>query len=206
MPVITDILRDGQQAGRDELTATFNRGYFLNALETERQLALEAGQPFVVCLVDIDQLRNVNAQYGQRVGNTVLSGLADQLRAVLDLPQWQNLRCLPARHDGDSLILLLPGCRLQRAEQFAQVLGRRIAGAVFAGGVRITVSIAVTAFSAGDTVDGLLTRAEQTLHLAKQFGTDSIETAPTPELKRGKASITRLPVAWQGTGPSSGRS
>jgi diguanylate cyclase (GGDEF)-like protein len=200
-----DSLHSGSNAVRDDLTSTFSRGYFVTALETEREVALESGKPFVVCLIDVDQLRTVNEQFGQRVGDTVLVAVAELVRSTLDLPQWQNLPCLMARYDGDGLVLLLPGCRLQRGEQFAHVVNRRVADSVFAGGVRVTVTIAATAFASGDSVDSLLARVEKTMYVAKQFGLDSVEIARTPEFRPAKATITRLPVAWHGAGKPGGR-
>ena len=191
-------MSSGGNAVRDALTASFSRSYFLDAVEIERQFAVETGRPFVLCLIDVDQLRNINDRFGQRAGDSVVAGVAETVRRTLDLPQWQNLRCLQARFDGDSIILLLPGCRLDRGEQFAHVLRRRVCDAIFTDEVAVTVSIAVTAYTTGDTVDEILGRTERTLHLAKQFGNDSVETARTPEPTQRAASVTRLPVEWQG--------
>jgi len=101
------------------------------------------------------------------------------------------------RYDGDSVILLLPGCRLARAEQFGHVLRQRISAPE---GMRpaITASFAVAAFKGDDTIDDLLARTEKTMCLAKQFGGDCVEVSRTAELTRDLASVTRLPVAWQG--------
>jgi len=188
---------EGGNAVRDELTATFCRSYSLDAIEIERQLAIETGRPFSVCLLDIDQLRNVNDEYGLAAGDAVVAGIADTVRQTLDQPQWQNLRCLQARFDGDTLILLLPGCSGQRAEQFAHVLRRRIADAVYCGTVSVTVSLAVASWTSGESVDELIARAERTMHLAKQFGGDAVESLRCNEPKRQTATVTRLPVAFR---------
>lgn len=197
MPSSSESPARDRRAVRDGLTKTFSRPYFLKLLDDERRFAVEMGKPFCVCLVDIDQLRKINEQSGIRTGDASLAGTAEVIRGTLDLPQWHNLRCLMGRYDGDSLILLLPGCRLHRTEQFAYVLKRRIAREACPG-VPLTVSISVAACKGDDSVDGLLARLEKTLCLAKQFGGDSIEIARTAELTCDLASVTRLPVAWQG--------
>jgi diguanylate cyclase (GGDEF)-like protein len=184
-------------AARDGLTGAFTRPYFLNLLADETRFAVEMGKPFSVCLIDVDQLRKVNEQAGLGAGDAVLAGTAEAVRLVLDLPQWHNLRCLMGRYDGDCLILLMPGCRLDRAEQFAHVVKRRIAAGDL-GDVAVTASVAVAACRREDTVDDLLARAEKTLCLAKQFGGDIVEVARTAELTRDLASVTRLPVTWHG--------
>jgi len=184
-------------AARDGLTGAFSRPYFLNLLADECLFAVEMGKPFCVCLIDVDQLRKINEKAGMAAGDTLLAAIAETLRGALDLPQWQNLRCLMGRYDGDSLMLLLPGCRLDRAEQFAHVLKRRIA-AIERDGLGTTASIAVAAFKGDDTIDGLLARTEKTMCLAKQFGGNAVEVSRTAELTRDLASVTRLPVVWQG--------
>jgi diguanylate cyclase (GGDEF)-like protein len=187
----------GGSAVRDELTAAFSRSYFIDAVEIERQLAVETGRAFSVCLIDIDQLRNVNDQYGLLAGDAVVAGVAETIRQSLDLPQWQNLRCLQARFDGDSLILLLPGCPVQRAEQFAHVVRRRVTDEEYAGSISVTISLAVTAYSDSESLDELLARAERTMNLAKQFGGDCVEVVRLREPKRQTATVTRLPVAFK---------
>ena len=184
-------------AARDGLTGAFTRHYFLSLLADECRFALEMGKPFVVCLIDIDELRKINEMLGISTGDAVIADLADSVRVTLDSEPWQNLRCLMGRYDGDSLMLLLPGCRLDGAEQFAHDIRRQIAENDYAE-TPITASIAVAAFKSDDTVDELVARTEKTMHLAKQFGGDAVEVSRTAELTRELASVTRLPVTWQG--------
>jgi diguanylate cyclase (GGDEF)-like protein len=197
MPESTGSILRNRNATRDGLTAAFNRPHFLGLLSDEARFAVDVGKPFSVCLIDVDQLRKFNEQHGVSKGDELLAETAESIRATLDLPQWGNLRCLMGRYDGDSLMLLLPGCRLARAEQFAHVIRQRIAAA-HENGSGVTVSIAVAAFKGDDTVDDLLARTEKTMCLAKQFGGNGVEVSRTAELTRDLASITRLPVAWQG--------
>lgn len=193
----TESIVQSRYAARDGLTAAFTRHYFLSLLADEHRFAVEMGKPFCVCLIDLDQLRKVNEQHGISKGDATLAATAETIRATLDLPQWGNLRCLMGRYDGDSLMLLLPGCRLVRAEQFAHIIRQRIAASDSHGNT-ITASIAVAAFKGDDTIDDLLARTEKTMCLAKQFGGDCVEVSRTAELTRDLASVTRLPVAWQG--------
>jgi diguanylate cyclase len=197
MPESTEKTIRGRYSARDGLTAAFTRHYFLSLLGDESRFATEVGKPFCVCLVDIDQLRKVNEEHGISAGDALLARAAEAIRATLDQQQWGNLRCLMGRYDGDSLMLLMPGCRLDRAEQFAHVVRQRISAAV-QDGLSVTASIAVAAFKSDDTVDALLARTEKTMFLAKQFGGDGVEVSRTAELTRDLASVTRLPVTWRG--------
>ena len=197
MSVSYDPSRRALQTAHDGLTAAFTRPYFLKLLADERRFSLEMGTPFCICLIDVDQLRKLNETDGIHAGDAILAGLAESVRNTLDLPQWQNLRVLIGRYDGDCFGLLMPGCRLDRAEKFAHVLRLRLerTDPRHRG---ITASFAIAAFKGDDTVDELLARAEKTMCLAKQFGGNGIEISRTIEFTRDLASVTRLPVAWHG--------
>jgi diguanylate cyclase (GGDEF)-like protein len=175
-----------QQAARDPLTAAFARPHFMKLLTNECRFALEMGKPFSIALIDIDQMRKLNDRIGITAGDAMLAGAAEAVRAVLDQPQWHNLRALMGRFDGDSLMLLLPGCRLDRAEQFAWVVKQHIAR-IEQDGCGMTASLAIAAFKRDDSIDELLARVEKTLCLAKQFGGDAVEVACASACPSGAA-------------------
>ena len=117
---------------------------------------------------------------GARDRAILLRETAERIATALRDPDWSMHDGLLARFDGDCFIVMLHWCRLSFTERLAEDLRRRIARASFAQGLRVTVSIAVSAHRRGESIDALLARTERTLHLAKQFGGDRIETARTP--------------------------
>ena len=168
------------EAHTDALAGALSRAEFLEALA--RAVAEERGAASTVLfLVDVDQLRNVNDRHGQVAGDAVLRETAERIATALRDPDWSMHEGLLARFDGDGFIVMLRWCRLSFTERLAEDLRQRIARASFAHGLRVTVSIAVSAHRRGESIDVLLARTERTLHLAKQFGGDRIETARTPE-------------------------
>ena len=167
------------EAEADALAGALSRAEFLEALA--RAVAEERGAASTVLfLVDVDQLRNVIDRHGQAAGDAVLRETAERIATALRDPDWSMHDGLLARFDGDCFIVMLHWCRLSFTERLAEDLRRRIARASFAQGLRVTVSIAVSAHRRGESIDALLARTERTLHLAKQFGGDRIETARTP--------------------------
>ena len=164
----------------DALAQALSRAEFLATLA--RAVAEERGAASTVLfLVDVDQLRNVNDRHGQAVGDAVLRETAERIAAALRDPDWSMHEGVLARFDGDGFIVMLRWCRLSFTERLAEDLRKRIARAPFPQGLRVTVSIGVSAHRRGESIDALLARTERTLHLAKQFGGDRIETARTPE-------------------------
>jgi diguanylate cyclase (GGDEF)-like protein len=175
----------------DALAAALSRTDFLASLAAA--VAEERGAASTVLfLVDVDQLRNVNDRHGQAAGDAVLRETAERLTTALREPDWSIHSGVLARFDGDGLMVMLRSCRLTFTERFAEDLRQRIGRVPFAPGLRVTVSIAVSAHRRGESIDAFLARIEKTLHLAKQFGGDRIEIArtPAPRLRRALPTST----------------
>lgn len=164
--------------------------HFLDLLAEEKTFADRNELGFLLCLVDVDQLRNVNDQAGQRAGDEVLVGIVDRARDILDTPPWSAFNYLHARYDGDGLMMLLRSCKVEHGQRFAEALRARVAGSSF-GRQRVTVSIGVAAYIIGETIDDVLARTERTLYLAKQYGRDCVEVAVSPP-SRERANVIYL--------------
>ncbi len=64
----------------DGLSGLFNRTHFFEVTE-----ALDMSGDFTVCLVDIDDFKKVNDQYGHHTGDLVIAGLGAAIRTALGL-------------------------------------------------------------------------------------------------------------------------
>lgn len=180
---------------RDKLTGALSRPHFLDLLNVEKRFADRSGRPFLLCLIDIDQLRNVNLQAGNDVGDEVLRAAANRVRDTLDMPPWDNTNYLHARFDGDGLLLLLRCCRLKQGQRLAETLRSRIATMECSGGLRVTASIGLAGYRVGESIDSVLGRVEQTLFLAKQAGRDCVEVAADVFPRDDTANVIYLPLA-----------
>ena len=59
-------------------------------------------------------------------------------------------------------------------------------------GVRITVSVGVSDYRLWESAEETLKRAEQALHLAKQFGRDRVEMTASPKSSAPTAEVMPL--------------
>lgn len=177
---------------RDRLTGALTRPYFLELLAEEKQCADRTGRAFVLCLIDVDQLRNINDQLGQATGDDVLLGVANKLRDVLDARPWSNLNYLHARYDGDGLMLLLRSPDLDQGRRCAEALRARLAESGLARQYGVTVSIGVTRYDLGESLDEVLGRTERTLFLAKQTGRDCVEVATPADTEAQRDNVVYL--------------
>lgn len=176
----------------DALAAALGRAHFLERLESAVVRAAADGHGIVLCLLDVDRLRNVNDRHGQAAGDAALRAVAACVVGTLEHARSRALDGVLGRFDGDGLIVMLRGARLRDGEELAEELRRRIASASVAPALRVTVSAAVAAHRPGESTDSLLARTEKTLHLAKQFGGDRIETARTREPREQRARTTSI--------------
>ncbi|MGD2167302.1 MAG: GGDEF domain-containing protein, partial [Gammaproteobacteria bacterium] len=146
----------------------------------------------VLCLIDIDRLRNINDQFGRRTGDSVLVETASRIRSVLDDTDFDGVEYLHARFDGDAFMLLARDFSIKRGTKLAHEIRDIIRHEIYDAGINVTATIGVAQYRIGESTDEVLARCEQTLYLAKQFGTDHVEVAPTPENLRS-SNIVPLP-------------
>ncbi|WP_430459746.1 GGDEF domain-containing protein [Thalassolituus sp. LLYu03] len=157
----------------DELTGLYNRRYLLRSLEKSRALANREGLPFVLAFVDLDHFKQINDQHGHRIGDQVLTELAQLLRlSVREVD-------LAARYGGEEFVLLLSGLTLAAAEHAlnrirSQVLEQRFSEEA----LPLTVSVGVTQYIPGEEGDELINRADRLLYEAKRCGRNRVVADP----------------------------
>jgi diguanylate cyclase (GGDEF)-like protein len=156
-------------ARTDPLTRLANRRHFLEVAEKELSRAERYGEHLAVLMMDVDHFKRVNDTYGHRIGDQVLSQLADRCR--------QELRDVDtmARVGGEEFALLLPETDSAGALEVADRLCRIMAdtGVPLEAGLPLhfTVSIGVSARPETCTnIDVLLSEADTALYRAKHSG------------------------------------
>ena len=105
-------------AARDPLTGVLNRSAFEAAV---MRVAAGPQQPVTLIMLDVDNFKSTNDQFGHIAGDAVLSGLVDRMR--------QSLRAndLLGRFGGDEFLLLCPGVGPRIALAIANRMLARIA-------------------------------------------------------------------------------
>jgi diguanylate cyclase (GGDEF)-like protein len=156
----------------DELTGLLNmRGFSIAANRLFGQ-ALRYNRAASVLMIDSDNLKAVNDNYGHEAGNRLLRQLTRLVQAELRYTD------VLARYGGDEFVVLLPETPPNGA---AEVAGR-IRDAVASlpldlNGQRLscTVSIGVAAHPAdGNSLDAIVARADRAMYAAKQSGRNRV--------------------------------
>ncbi|MBW3663239.1 MAG: diguanylate cyclase [Actinobacteria bacterium] len=172
----TDVFTD-EVSSVDELTALASSGMLRVALAEELARSERFDREVSVIVVDVDEMSELNLQYGHTIGDDVVRGVADRIRSVA------RDYDVVARIGGDSFALLLP----ETAEDGARIAAERLSEAMRSGPIRVdggatsvpvSVSIGVATFPGdADQRETLLTEAELAAAFARLEGGDRIAAA-----------------------------
>lgn len=154
----------------DGLTGIFNRRFFELRIMEEIERARRCGTGMAVVMVDIDQFKRLNDEFGHLLGDEVLRQVSSlfhqQLRKI-------DVVC---RYGGEEFAILLTQTNAQHALGVAEKLRRLVEGWQFPGVPRtVTLSAGVAAFpDHGTTRDELIRAADTGLYAAKQAGRNRV--------------------------------
>ena len=146
----------------DRLTQIYNRYALEEFLSKELLRAKRYKLPFSIVFFDIDDFKHINDTYGHKMGDMVLKRLARLVKV--------NIRRADifGRWGGEEFLIILP--LVQEPAAFAEKLRKMVESTVFDKGIKVTISLGVTAYREGDTMDTILRRVDAGLYRAKREG------------------------------------
>jgi diguanylate cyclase (GGDEF)-like protein len=160
----------------DSLTGLYNRHYFYQVGQKEVERSLRYQLPLSLIMMDIDHYKEINDQYGHRVGDMVLTQIGQIIQnAVRKI----DIAC---RYGGEEFVILLPETELEQAERVAE----RIRGALDeatisldAQSVTVTASLGIVDLSASTPlIEEMLAKADDAMYRAKEKGRNQIVSCP----------------------------
>jgi len=151
----------------DPLTGLGNHRHFHERLQREIAAAEHEDKPLSLCLVDIDDFKQINDRHGHPVGDRVLGQVAARLRQGGE----------SFRLGGDEFALLLPGLDARDAVSVARSIVERVGAAQLEQIGAVTVSAGVATFPVqGVGRDELIRLADSALYWAKEDGKNRART------------------------------
>ena len=159
----------------DGLTGIGNRRIFDTKIRELIDTAAKSGGELSVLMLDIDNFKKINDNYGHQTGDRVLVALARKCAGFIRNDD------IIARYGGEEFVILLPNASLKNAVIKADKLCKTIAGTRYAlddidsgSTLSIAISIGVSTFNNGDSPMTVIERADRALYQAKKKGKNRV--------------------------------
>lgn len=159
------------EASTDTLTGAFNRRAFDRRLKDEWSAHARMKRCLSLLLLDIDNFKALNDEYGHAAGDETLVEVVQRIRTAL---RADDVLC---RHGGEEFTIVLPDTDLDGAH----VVAEKVRLAVAEGPWRyrpVTASIGVASTTPTAVTDpyAAIARVDQAMYLAKSSGRNCVRS------------------------------
>ena len=167
------------QATHDTLTGLFNRRVMDQVLAQRLLDCKDLNLTFCILIIDIDEFKNINDQYGHQTGDAILEQFG---RTILASTRTDDFSC---RLGGDEILMAFQRMSVVEALHKAEVIRQKLGDVAVKFGeqwISATVSIGIAVYPQhGKTVNELISKADEALYTAKQKGRNKVSLAPILE-------------------------
>lgn len=169
-------IRQSEAAAKvDFLTRLANRRAFEQRLSEELERVRRYGGTFSLILMDIDDFKKVNDEFGHPAGDRVLKFIAAVLAEKVRATDFVS------RYGGEEFAVLLPETSADRARVVAEKIRKTLQNASLMHGktkIKVTVSAGVGGVKPdGESLADLVARVDAALYQAKKKGRNCVEQA-----------------------------
>lgn len=160
-----------KQALKDHLTGLGNRGHFDDSLFKAMMYAKRKRSTFALIMLDLDNFKQVNDNYGHQIGDKVIQEFAEVLR--LSIRTEDNV----FRFGGDEFAIIADSKDDNEAHSITARIQHNVCNNPVMRKYGVSSSIGFTFFRQNDGKEDLFCRADGALYAAKDFGRNCTKTA-----------------------------
>lgn len=156
----------------DSLTGLHNSRHFYSELEKALETSRRYNHKFTICFFDLDDFKKLNDNHGHLMGDKVLETFGALVRS--------SLRTLDTgyRYGGEEFAILLPSTDYDGSFVVADRIRESLSNYQFrlkdGQTFNTTVSIGITEYLTGDSVESIMNRADDALYQAKRQGKNCV--------------------------------
>lgn len=154
-------------ASEDYLTETGNRRalkLYLDELWVKLQ---KSNSLATLIILDLDHFKKINDDYGHLVGDNALVNISQLIKSTLD----DNYPVF--RYGGEEFLIVCP-CVSQDGYALAEKIRKEVKSANLIEQTKMTVSLGVAQYVAGESVNQWIHRVDEALYQAKNQGRDCV--------------------------------
>ncbi|MEX2048571.1 MAG: GGDEF domain-containing protein [Gemmatimonadota bacterium] len=152
------------RAVSDALTGLHNRTLLPSTLEQAMEQSRRTGLPMTLLALDLDEFKEINDTRGHDVGDAVLRGVADLLRARIR----RSDRAF--RLGGEEFLAFLYGTDKDQGLRVAEELRSAVQAQSLAADRPVTVSVGIAQYSGDPDWETWVKRCDENLYTAKAKG------------------------------------
>jgi diguanylate cyclase (GGDEF)-like protein len=160
-----------ERAVVDGLTGLYDHDTFLVLLDKEIERAKRHSEKSSLLLLDLDDFKQINDQFGHQKGDEVLVQMAHIMRKSIRAMDYAG------RYGGEEFAVILPETDIIEAIQSAERLRQAVENQ-FSQNYKLTISIGVACFPEdASEIEGLVKLADEAMYYAKATGKNRVISA-----------------------------
>jgi len=149
----------------DELTRLYSRDVFDVTLLKYIEESKRTHSPLCLILIDVDDFKQVNDQFGHQKGDEVLTEIGACINEIV------REMDLAARYGGEELAIILPNTDIEKAYILGERIRDNVAKLTFQGfSVTVSVGVGDMSLKKNNTPETLIKAADVALYKAKDMG------------------------------------
>ena len=155
----------------DAITNLWNHGFFQDKLSEEIEKARKTHQAIGLMMIDIDNFKHLNDNFGHQNGDIVLKAIANILR---DSSRDGDFVC---RYGGEEFSIILTQTDQQQSYAIAERIRQQVANYQFPKfssdqhlNVTISIGLAISQPDGSKTKEALIAQADKAMYTAKSKG------------------------------------
>jgi diguanylate cyclase (GGDEF)-like protein len=155
----------------DYLTGLHSKAHQERFLDQQIKKSISNGKTFSLIMIDFDDFKRINDEYGHQFGDTVLKAVAEIIKICT-----RSIDCC-ARYGGDEFVIILPEVNLEYATLVCQWLLNEVSNLKLKSRdavVPVSISAGIAQWENTMTAEQIVIRADKALYHSKRSGKNKV--------------------------------